>query len=131
MKSWKTLRSVCARRYRRSSRGDDFHGIEARCGGACSNPRLPSDLEAQSLVALMLIHSWYDDKCCHDKDCRPVPCEEIEKISDGWLWRDRATEQRHWFPHDRLKASHDDACHVCVSPQTIPSGICIYLPLPA
>jgi hypothetical protein len=33
----------------------------------------------------MLVHSWYDDKCCHDKDCRPVPCEEIEKISDGWL----------------------------------------------
>jgi hypothetical protein len=24
-------------------------------------------------------HSWYDDKCCHDKDCHPVPCEEIEK----------------------------------------------------
>jgi hypothetical protein len=69
----------------------------------------PPRLEAQSLVALMLIDSWYDDKCCHDKDCRPVPCEEIEKISDGWLWRDRATEQRHWFPHDRLKASHDDA----------------------
>lgn len=91
----------------------------------------PPPLDAQSIVALMLVHSWYDDKCCHDKDCRPVPCEEIEKISDGWLWRDRATEQRHWFPHDRLKASHDDACHVCVSSKTIPSGICIYLPLPA
>ena len=91
----------------------------------------PPPIGAQSLVTLMLVHSWYDDKCCHDQDCRPVPCEEIEKISDGWLWRDRATEQRHWFPHDRLKASHDDACHVCVSPKTIPSGICIYLPLPA
>jgi hypothetical protein len=85
--------------------------------------------EAQSPAAVTLIHSWYDDKCCHDKDCRPVPCEEIEKISDGWLWRDGATKQRHWFPHDRLKASHDDACHVCVSPKMIPSGICIYLPL--
>ena len=47
--------------------------------------------------SVMLIHSWYDDKCCHDKDCLPVPCEEIEKISDGWLWRDKATKQRHWF----------------------------------
>ena len=28
-------------------------------------------------------HSWYDEKCCHDKDCHPVPCEEIEKISDA------------------------------------------------
>ena len=87
--------------------------------------------EAQSPAAVMLVHSWYDEKCCHDKDCLPVPCEEIEKISDGWLWRDKATKQRYWFPHDRLKASHDDACHVCVSPQTIPGGICIYLPLPA
>jgi hypothetical protein len=79
----------------------------------------------------LLVHRWYDEKCCHDKDCHPVPCEEIEKISDGWLWRDMATKQRHWFPHDRLKASHDDACHVCVSPMTRPSGICLYLPLPA
>ena len=91
----------------------------------------PPRLEAQSPAAVMLVHSWYDEKCCHDKDCLPVPCEEIEKISDGWLWRDKATKQRYWFPHDRLKASHDDACHVCVSPQTIPGGICIYLPLPA
>ena len=82
-------------------------------------------------ASAMLVHSWYDDKCCHDSDCHPVPCEEIEKISDGWLWRDKATKQRYWFPHDRLKASHDDACHVCVSPKTIPSGICLYVPLPA
>ena len=32
------------------------------------------------LTALMLIsgvataHSWYPKECCHDKDCRPVPC---------------------------------------------------------
>jgi len=44
--------------------------------------------------------------------------KKIKKISDGWLWRDAATKQRHWFPHDRLHASHDDACHVCVSPLT-------------
>ena len=76
-------------------------------------------------------HSWYPEECCHDKDCHPVACEEIEKISDGWQWRDKATKQRHWFSHDRLHASHDDACHVCVSPLTTPSGICLYVPLPA
>jgi hypothetical protein len=70
------------------------------------------------LAVLMLVggaanaHSWYPEECCHDKDCHPVPCEEIDKISDGWLWRDKATKQRHWFPHGRLHASHDDACHV-------------------
>jgi hypothetical protein len=61
----------------------------------------------------------------------PVPCEEIEKISDGWLWRDAATKQRHWFPHDRLKASHDEARDVYVSPRMISNGICLYMPLPA
>ena len=20
-------------------------------------------------------HSWYSEKCCHGKDCHPVPCE--------------------------------------------------------
>jgi len=109
----------------------DFMALKLAAAALAAILACPPPLDAQSIVALMLVHSWYDDKCCHDKDCRPVPCEEIEKISDGWLWRDRATEQRHWFPHDRLKASHDDACHVCVSPKTIPSGICIYLPLPA
>jgi hypothetical protein len=39
----------------------------------------------------------------------------IEQISGGWLWRDAATKQRHWFPHDRPKASHDNGCHVCVA----------------
>jgi hypothetical protein len=76
-------------------------------------------------------HSWYPEECCHNKDCHPVPCEEIEKIGGGWQWRDKATKQRHWFPYDRLHASHDDACHVCVSPLTAPSGICLYMPLPA
>jgi hypothetical protein len=75
---------------------------------------------------LILIHSWYDESCCHDKDCHPVPCEQIERLKFGWQWRNGKV--RHWFPPDRLKASHDTACHVCVSPDTIPSGICIYLP---
>jgi hypothetical protein len=28
-------------------------------------------------------HSWYDESCCHDRDCRPIPCEQIEKLADG------------------------------------------------
>ncbi len=31
------------------------------------------------LIAVMLVHSWYDESCCHDKDCHPIPCEQIEK----------------------------------------------------
>src|SRR5262249_10986496 len=76
-------------------------------------------------------HSWYDEKCCHDKDCHPVPWKKIEKIRDGCLWRDVATKQRPCFPHGRWHASHDDACHFCFSPLTRPSGFCFYVPLPA
>jgi hypothetical protein len=76
-------------------------------------------------------HSWYDESCCHDRDCHPIPCEQIEKLGDGWVWRDMATKHPYWFPHDRLKASRDNACHVCVSPKTVPGGICLYVPLPA
>jgi hypothetical protein len=90
---------------------DDSKGLK--------NPNLNS-------AAMMLVHSWYDESCCHDKDCHPVPCAQIEKIGQGWQWRDG--NQRHWFPPDRLKLSQDGHCHVCVSPRTIPSGICIYLP---
>jgi hypothetical protein len=63
----------------------DFMALKLAAAALAAILICPPRLEAQSLVALMLVHSWYDDKCCHDKDCRPVPCEEIEKISDGWL----------------------------------------------
>ena len=73
---------------------------------------------AAMLVSVTLAegHSWCSHECCHDNDCRQVRCEEIDKITEGWQWRDKATKQRRWFPHDRLYASHDAACHVYISP---------------
>ena len=35
------------------------------------------------------------------------------------------------FPKKRLKVSQDEGCHVCISPNTTPAGICIYLPYKA
>jgi hypothetical protein len=34
-------------------------------------------------------HSWYPGECRHDKNCHPIPCQEIEKISGGWQERER------------------------------------------
>ena len=31
----------------------------------------------------LLVHSWYDENCCQEKDCHPVPCEQIEKLKRG------------------------------------------------
>jgi hypothetical protein len=42
-----------------------------------------------------------------------------------------ATKHQYWLPHDRLKASRDNARHVCVAPKMVPGGICLYVPLPA
>ena len=63
----------------------DFMALKLAAAALAAILACPPPIGAQSLVTLMLVHSWYDDKCCHDKDCRPVPCEDIEKISDGWL----------------------------------------------
>ena len=70
-------------------------------------------------------HSFYDEKCCHEQDCRPVKCNEILSFgpSKGWSWR------KAFFPADRLHLSPDGNCHVCVGkPGLEPAGICIYLP---
>ena len=45
------------------------------------------------LTALMLIsgaataHSWYPKECCHDNDCRPVPCAELSYRDKDVVWR--------------------------------------------
>ena len=43
-------------------------------------------------------HSFYDEKCCHEQDCRPVKCNEILSFgpNKGWSWR------KAFFPADRL-----------------------------
>jgi len=89
----------------------------------------------------VLVHSWYSDDCCHDRDCHPVPCSEISRDSNGdFIWKPETrfagpSEQRLptevLFPKKRLKVSQDEACHVCISPNTTPAGICIYLPYKA
>ena len=70
-------------------------------------------------------HDFYDEKCCHEQDCRPVNCNEIMSFggNKGWSWR------KVFFAADRLHLSPDGKCHVCVGqPGLEPAGICIYLP---
>jgi hypothetical protein len=92
-------------------------------------------------LTVLLVHSWYSEDCCHDRDCHPVPCSEISRDSNGdFIWKPETrfagpSEQRLptevLFPKKRLKVSQDEACHVCISPNTTPAGICIYLPYKA
>ena len=63
-------------------------------------------------------HDFYDEKCCHEQDCRPVKCNEIMSFgaNKGWSW-------------GKVYLSLDGNCHVYVGqPGLEPAGICIYLP---
>ena len=40
------------------------------------------------LAGLILIHSWYPNECCAEKDCHPVPCDEISEGENGAMhWK--------------------------------------------
>ena len=51
-------------------------------------------------------HDFYDEKCCHEQDCRPVKCNEIMSFgaNKGWSWG------KVFFPADRLHLSPDGNC---------------------
>ncbi len=80
-------------------------------------------------AALMLVssvaysHSWYPHDCCHDGDCRPVPCDELVETRNGITWRGVVL-----FNDAQVKASQDQFCHVCAKEQK-GSSILPYLPL--
>lgn len=74
-------------------------------------------------TVLMLIHSWYPDFCCSDKDCRPVPCQEITRGMEG-------NHLTFYYQGKKLitttvKESPDGECHVCVDSYAFR---CLFLP---
>jgi hypothetical protein len=86
-------------------------------------------LKAQ-FIALLLAHSFYDQDCCQDQHCHPVPCEQIEAMTWGWIWHPLG-QAAIGFNRDSFKPSPDGNCHVCVNNMTASpalNGICIYLP---
>jgi hypothetical protein len=52
------------------------------------------------------IHSWYDYECCHDNDCKPVPCEQIEETKQGFKYDG--------LFFSKIKPSKDNQCHACI-----------------
>ena len=71
--------------------------------------KYPFTHEMKTLLAgLILIHSWYPNECCADKDCHPVPCDEISEGDNGAM---------HWknliFEGSQIRTSPDSECHVC------------------
>jgi hypothetical protein len=82
------------------------------------------------LAAILLLtgsasysHSWYPHDCCHDGDCRPVPCDELVETRNGLMWRGVAL-----FNDIQVQPSRDQFCHVCAKEQK-GSSLLPYLPL--
>ena len=70
-----------------------------------------------AVALFMLAHSWYPNECCHDMDCRPVPCAELVISGSSAAWRGH-----NWRT---ARASPDQACHVCVHNGTV---TCVFVP---
>jgi hypothetical protein len=71
--------------------------------------KYPFTNEMKTLLAgLIVIHSWYPNECCADKDCHPVPSDEISEGENGAM---------HWknliFEGSQIRTSPDSECHVC------------------
>jgi hypothetical protein len=50
----------------------------------------------------------YPNECCADKDCHPVPCDEISEGENGAMrWKNLL------FEGSQIRTSPDSECHVC------------------
>lgn len=66
-------------------------------------------LAALLLAAPAVAHMDYPAECCNGKDCYPVACEALTEHRD-----DSVTWRQFTFTRDKVRPSHDRACHVCV-----------------
>lgn len=72
---------------------------------------------------IRLAHSIYPYACCSDKDCKPVPCNELILQSDGTVkYLDMI------FTKDMIQAPLDSACHICYTITHIPH--CVFFAMP-
>jgi hypothetical protein len=53
-----------------------------------------------------MAHDWYDADCCSNRDCEPVPCEEMAEGKEGVHWDGMV--------FTTVRPSKDSKCHVCV-----------------
>lgn len=52
---------------------------------------------------------FYDEDCCSDEDCKPIPAEEVSITGHGYVWRG----ELFGYQSERLKWSPDGRYHGC------------------
>ena len=75
-----------------------------------------------TIAALVLVHSWYPQLCCRGVeeggDCRPVPCDSIVELKDGYEWN------HYHFDARDVHVSLDQSCHACAQNNI---GYCLFI----
>jgi len=77
------------------------------------------------IAGIILVHSWYPNECCHENDCKPIPCAELTYKDDDVLW------DHHAYPRRFVQLSPDGACHICINKPPaldVPGIICVFVP---
>lgn len=60
------------------------------------------------LTGPALAHSWYPFECCSEKDCFPVPVNEVRIVPGGWTLHDGTM-----IEYAEARPSPDGKFHVC------------------
>ncbi len=71
-------------------------------------------------------HSFYDNACCHDRDCGPATATTKIQKGDGGFWVTHGNWPAKFFRNDQVRDSQDARWHVCIRPGGTP--MCLYAP---
>jgi len=72
-------------------------------------------------------HSFYEYRCCHDQDCRPVPGGAIAEGPDGCVIK--ATGEVIAYADSRVRQSPDGRFHWCsLAGSQMGRTLCLYAP---
>lgn len=68
-------------------------------------------------------HSWYPVECCSEKDCEPLPSEDVDEKPEGFTIKSTGE----FIDRSKARVAPDDQFHVCryQSSQVI---ICFFQP---
>lgn len=74
------------------------------------------------VVSIAQAHSWYPHECCSDRDCAPLPDNQIPKPLDGGAWLLSTGEI---VNRDKVKWSPDGHYHLCRFGAVV---LCLFVP---
>lgn len=68
-------------------------------------------------------HEWYDQACCSNRDCHPIPCEDIIEKGRILIYQGLS------YSGSMIKSSKDALCHACMIKSVTPPDhpLCIYI----